>query len=185
MLFPHEPYNMPVNKILIMLSILHLLLPGAFSQSSEFEMKAVALEKLAIFIEWPKSDSENANHNFVIAILGQNPFGMTLEQVYKNHKIKDREVKIVYINDIEQLPECQMLFIPKVKKGTLVRILHHVKTLPVLTVSDTEGYARVGCHINFFNFDGKLRFEINQKAMKLDGFIVDYKLLRVAKIVHS
>jgi len=185
MIFSHANFKMPLNKILTILTILLLDLPGAFSQSSEFEMKAVALEKLALFIEWPKSVPENTTDNFVIAVLGQNLFGTTLEQVYKNHKIKEREVKIIYINDIDQLPECQMLFIPKLKKSALVKILDHVKTMPVLTVSDTEGYALAGCLINFFNFEGKLRFEINQKAMKLAGFTVDYKLLRVAKIVNS
>jgi hypothetical protein len=184
-LITHKNLRIQLNRILFISVILLLALPGAYSQSFEYEMKAVALEKFAIFIDWPEGTFESSKNDFVIAVLGKDPFGYILEQVYKNHKIKEREVKIVFINDIDQLPECQMLFIPKVKKNALLKILNHVKTLPVLTVSDTEGYALEGCFINFFNFDGKLRFEINQKAMKLAGFNVDYKLLRVAKIINS
>ncbi|MCX6272240.1 MAG: YfiR family protein [Bacteroidetes bacterium] len=148
-------------------------------------MKAVAFEKLSMFITWPAGNQKSdMSHEFVIAVYGQNPFGDMLEKVYENKKIKDKKVKIVYINNIKQLNECQILFIADVGKEELKKVLGYVKDKPVLTISDSEGYAEAGCFINYYIYESKLRFEINQKAMQDARFIIDYRLLRVSKIIN-
>lgn len=154
-----------------------------YTQTTEFELKAVALEKIALFIDWPGNNTAASTSPFVIAVLDDPEFGDVIRDVYRNHRIKERVVKVVNLSDISQLTECQMLYLPQMKKSILEKILDRVKKLPVLTVGDTDGYASAGCFINFFNLDGKLRFEINQKAMKSTGFNIDYRLLRVARIV--
>ena len=117
-------------------------------------------------------------------MLGQNPFGDILENIYKNKKIKDKKVKIVYVKKLQQLPECQILFISKTDSEKLQKILDDLKGKPILTISDTEGFAQAGCFINYYLNENKLRFEINQKAMQNAGFTIDYRLLRVSKILN-
>ncbi|NWJ52389.1 MAG: YfiR family protein [Bacteroidetes bacterium] len=156
-----------------------------FSQSAEYTMKAVAFEKLSLFISWQANVIKNdPSQEFVIAVLGQNPFGNILKDVYKDKKIKDKRVKIVYFKNIKQLPECQILFISKIDPVDLQKVLSYVKGRPILTISDTEGFAEAGCFINFYIYENKLRFEINQKGMQDAGFTIDYRLLRVSKILN-
>lgn len=154
-----------------------------YSQNTEFEIKAVALEKIALFIGWPGNATATPAGQFVIAVLDDPAFSETLREVYRNHKIKDHPVKVIDLNDVTQYADYQILYLPEMKKPQLLKILDRLKKLPVLTVGETDGYAGAGCYINFFILDGKLRFEINQKAMKSAGFDVDYKLLRVARVV--
>ena len=54
----------------------------------------------------------------------------------------------------------------------------------ILTVSDNEGFAEAGCFVNFYEFENKLRFELNQKGMEDAGFTIDYRLLKVSKIIN-
>ncbi len=156
-----------------------------FSQSAEYTMKAVAFEKLSLFITWPANTIKNdPSHEFVIAVLGQNPFGSILNDVYKDKKIKDKRVKIVNVKNIKQLTDCQILFIPKIGRAELQGDLNSIKGRPILIISDTDGFAEAGCFINFYLFENKLRFEINQKGMQDAGFTIDYRLLRVSKILN-
>ncbi len=156
-----------------------------YSQTPEYEVKAVAFEKLSLFIDWPPNTFNETNDQFVITVFGQSPFGNILERVYNGHKIKDKTVKIVYIKDIRDLPECQILFIPEIKKNELKDILDFINNKPILIIADKQGFAEAGCFISFYNYEDKLHFEINQKAMESAGFTIDYKLLRVSKIVNT
>ena len=58
------------------------------AQQEEYTMKAVAFEKISMFITWPDSVFNRNSNEFVITVLGQNPFGDILENVYKDKNIK-------------------------------------------------------------------------------------------------
>jgi hypothetical protein len=148
-------------------------------------MKAVAFEKISMFIGWPVVvDRNSVSSDFVITVLGQNIFGTTLEELYKDKKIKDRKVTVNYLTANQNPGKCDILFISKMKINDLKQVLTYLKGMPVLIVSDTEGFAEAGCFINMYEFENKLRFEINQKEMQDAGFKIDYRLLRVSTVLN-
>ncbi|HVN59317.1 MAG TPA: YfiR family protein [Bacteroidales bacterium] len=175
------------NLRIELLSVLLLFSSSlGYAQTPEAEVKAVAFQKLSLFIEWPAHALDTPGKDFIIGVIGKSPFGDILESVYESTLIKGRKVKIVYFKDVKQLTLCHMLFITSdVGKQELPRILDAVRGKPVLTIAESEGYAEEGCFINFFELSGKLRFEINQKAIESSGFVIDFKLLSVSKIVTS
>jgi len=181
----------PLQSIRLMLLTLFFLVipPVISSQPSEYMVKAVALEKLTLFIEWPEEQKTDTDQPFIITVLEPNPMREALKEVYKNHKIKGKTVKIKTIQDIRELDRitpCHVLFIPELSLAKLAKVLETTRKKPVLTIADVEGYASLGCDLNFyFNSEGKLRFEINQEAMKADGFTIDFKLLNLAKVVNT
>lgn len=175
-------YFSKVHMLLIFHLFTVILLNG---QQSEYVMKAVALEKIAIFVNWPEpSLTEKVSQEFVIAVFGKNPFGNILEETFRNKTIKDRKVTITYIQNLQRLTYCDILFIPEMRLSELQAVLNDLKGKPYLTISDTEGFAEAGCFVNFYTFENKLRFEINHKAMTDAGFAVDYRLLRVSKVLN-
>ena len=91
---------------------------------------------------------------------------------------------MLYTQKIQQLTYCQLLFISKTDSFELQKILNHVKGKPILIISDTEGFAEAGCQINFYEYENKLRFEINHKSLIDAGLSVDYRLLRVSKVLN-
>lgn len=170
--------------LLLFMSIL-LLNFKLFAQSNEYILKAVALEKIAMFITWPgETDKTIHSQDFVIAVLANKKFGNILEDIYRDKKIKDKPVSIIQITTIDELIQCDILFIPSIKTNELQHVLDGLKEKPILTISDTEGFAESGCFINFYEFENKLRFEINQKAMLNTGFSIDFRLLRVSKVIN-
>ena len=67
----------------------------------------------------------------------------------------------------------------------LQKILTAVKNEPILTVSDSEGFAEEGVYINLYYKKELLAFEINYKASQQAGLKISYLLRNVAKIVEK
>ncbi|MFC1852189.1 YfiR family protein, partial [candidate division CSSED10-310 bacterium] len=102
-----------VYSIMVIMIIL-LGYASVFSQVNEYMIKAVAIEQVSRFLEWPPdAETEPSPHFFIIALYGENPFGSILEEIYATRKIKERKVKIQYVSKPEDIENCQVLFIPR------------------------------------------------------------------------
>lgn len=179
------------NIILSCFLLLWLSL-GVVSQSIEDEyiMKSVFFEGFSRFVTWPKDSSiTDKTKPFIIGVIGDNPFGKILRNVYVEHKrkLKDKSVEIRYIpvSRLADIPSCHILFISSSCKNILSEILAVTRNKPILTIGDTEGYAEEGVLINFFIAEKKIRFEINESVFHEASLKVDSSLLRSAKIVRK
>ena len=176
---------MQIKKSILIIVALVCLNNSLFSQETAVMMKAVAFEKISMFINWPTVPiGSSVSSDFVITVLGQNIFETTLEDLYRDKKIKDKRVTINYLTANQNPGICDILFISKMKISDLKKVLTSIKGKPILIVSDTEGFAEAGCFINMYEFENKLRFEINQKSLQEAGFTVDTRLLRVSKVLN-
>lgn len=180
-----ESYLNKLNHIviLIILSAGTILPIKSNAQANEYLLKAGYIEKITHFIEWPKKQNKN-DSIFIIDVYGDDKFYYALGEIFNKVNVKNKKVKIRTITNIEELSESQLLFIPKIKTNDLSKVLNYVKGKPILTISDSEGFAEAGGFINFYEFENKLRFEINQRSMEEAGFTVDYRLLRIAKVLN-
>ncbi|MCP5104453.1 MAG: YfiR family protein [bacterium] len=191
-----------MNKLKIffvtMPAILFMLFPVLFGQKvedvGEYPTKAVFFEKLAKYITWPdESGILDTSQPFVISVIGENPFVAKkgkekpeewLRGVYEDKKIENKKVEIRYISDIEDIPGTHILFISKSEKKKLKEILAAATQHPVLTIADSDGFAKKGVHINFYLSKGRVNFEINETGIRSSGLKVSYHLLKIAKIVN-
>ncbi len=151
----------------------------------EHQLKAVFLYRFAHFITWPPSTFASSNAPFRICIWGEDPFGNQLDIAVANEKIKGRPIKVLRINDVEEMAPCQIVFASKSKRRYKAHIFTFVKNYPVLTVSDMKNFANRGGMIEFFNLGNKVRFIIAPKAVKKASLKVSARLLQIAKIAKS
>lgn len=159
---------------------------SAVAQQSEYTIKAVFLEHFTRFVEWPESfEITDTSYPFYVAVIGENPFGSILDQVYADQKIKNREVEIQYISTLDEISDCHILFISSSNKKILPEILSRTRDKPILTVSDTNGFAENGVLINFYLDGNKIKFEINERAVHESGLVMSYRLLSLARIVNQ
>jgi len=182
-----KSYKMNDTKKTWLLSLfLVLFLPGiALAQASEYNVKAVFLERFTRFIEWPEeSDVNDTSQPFILGVIGENSFGSKLEQIYSKQKIKDKKVEIRYISDINEIPGCNLLFISKSEKKALSKILSLTRERQILTIGDTKNFGERGVLINFYIVGNKIRFEINESEARNSGLFISYRLLNLAKIVN-
>lgn len=154
------------------------------AQDQEYTVKAIFLEKFLDYIDWPEeSGIADTSSPFVLAVIGDNPFGTLLDDLFAGQKIKNKKAEIRYLKTPEQINDCHLLFISRSMKNKLSSIMSQVKGKPILTVGDTPGFAESGVHINF-KIDGrKTRFELNAEAVKRTDFTIKYNLIRAATLV--
>ncbi len=152
----------------------------------EYSLKAVFLERFTRFIDWPEEKtSVDALKPFVIGVIGNPQFTDLLNNIYQDQKIQGKKVIVQNLSNIEEAKNAHLLFISGNTDGSLEDILKYAKNLPVLTVSDSDGFAERGVMINFFmSKKQKIRFEINEQAIKNSELRISYKLLSVAKLVE-
>jgi len=174
-----------LGEYLLILCIGLLMPISAIAQQSEYTIKAVFLEHFTRFIEWPESSGiADTSSAFVVEVIGENPFGSILEEIYAKQKIKNKRVEIRYISTPDEIDDCHILFISKSAKSILPEILSHTRNRPILTVSDTVGFAQKRVLINFYMAGDNIKFEINEKAVHESGLVMSYKLLNLARIVN-
>lgn len=152
----------------------------------EYSLKAVFIERFTRFIDWPADKLANNPLNpFVICIADNPPFFELLKDIYQTQQIQKRKVIVYNLDDVKTIKSCHLLYVSEQQNDGLSEILKQIEKQPVLTIADTSGYAHQGVMINFFmSRDNKIRFEINEHAIKDSGLYVSYKLLSVAKIVE-
>lgn len=178
-----------IKKACLLSLLLVLFRPGiTLAQSSEYQeytVKAQYLERFTHYTEWPEESAiSDTSQPFVLGVIGENPFGSILDDTYAKLKIRDKSVEIRYYSKPDEIEGCHLLFIGNINKKSLSEILVRTKVMPVLIVSDTKDFAKEGVHINLYLANNKVRFEINESAVKESGLQMSYKLLKLAKIVN-
>jgi len=154
--------------------------------SSEYEVKAAFLFNFAKFVEWPAKATDKDKAMVKLCLVGADPFDGALagfeNRLLGNKRFVSRRLKLE--SDAELLA-CDILFIARSEQDRLASLLQAVKDLPILTVGDGEGYARLGVMINFYLDQGKVRFEINPHAPRRAGLQLSAKLMQLGRPVEG
>jgi len=148
----------------------------------EYQVKAAFLYTITKFVEWSALSSSVSSQTLNIAILGQDPFGDNLD-VIKGKTVKGRSIAIRHVHQIEEIRDCDVVFISFSEKRRLTHILKQLQNLPVLTVADHEGFCEAGGMINLVNSKNRVVFEINVTAARRARLTISSQLLKLARIV--
>ena len=144
--------------------------------------KAVFIYNFIDYVKWPEAQKTGP---FVIAVIGESDIRATLEQIARKRKVGEREIVVRTQPAVgDSLPPCHILFVSSSLENKLKDIKEKIKGKHILTVSDTEGFARKGVAINFVLVDGKLKFEINLKALAHVDLNLSSQLLKLGILVE-
>ncbi len=149
----------------------------------EYQVKAAYLYNFAKFVEWPQSTFANSNDPIGICIVGQNPFGSTLEDMVKGKKIGDRAFAVWRLRDTQQVSKCQILFIGAADQKRIRAWLEALKGADILTVGETEDFTAAGGIIGF-RLDGtRVRMQVALETAEHTRLRISSMLLGLAEIV--
>ena len=151
----------------------------------EYQVKSVFLYNFTKFVTWPTNTDSTTNSPFVIGIVGEDPFGNTLEDAVRGELAQNQPIVIKRFRSGEAISKCQILFISRSEKDRLNDVLDQVKGQPVLTVADTPRAAEHGVMINLLLVQGSVKMEINQAMVEASRIVVSSKLLSLARIVNT
>lgn len=161
------------------------LASGENTTSREYQIKAAFLYNFAKFVEWPAHAFKEARPTMTLCVLGDDPFGTTLDQTVDGKTVAGKKMVVARFEGLQNLAACHLLFISSSERNRLAKTLDAVTGSNVLTIGDTERFAQQGVMINFYVEENKVRFEINQHAAELAGLKISSKLLNLATIVHG
>ena len=165
-------------KFLLLLSL--LFFSNLHAYESEDKLKAIIIGKVSKFISW----EENTQDEFVITVL-KDPFNGLLEKIYSKKKIKSKKVKIVYIDNINELKFTNILYIPNSESSNLHKILQKIKNKNILTVSDIRGFAEKKGTMQIYFASQKIKLKINLDTAKEDKLQIKSSLLRIATVIRE
>jgi hypothetical protein len=172
-----------VTAAALLLSCAILTPTTAWSAATPTQVEAVFLFNFSEFVEWPPQSFRDERSPLVIGVLGNDPFGATLDEVVRGESVNGRALAVRRFRRIEEVSDCHILFISHSERERLAQILQQLKGRSVLTVSDMDEFARLGGMIRFVLVENKIRLRINVEAARSAGLTISSKLLRPAQIV--
>ncbi len=143
------------------------------AQQPKDKVYAVFLLNFARFIEWPKDASTD---EFVIGVLDDPPLASELKNVAKLRTIGNQKIRVKEYQAISQVDFCHILFVPEHESAQVPTIIGMFPYSAMLVVTEKEGLAKAGSNINFLVMNGKIKFELNLRAMRGRGLKVSAEL---------
>jgi hypothetical protein len=151
--------------------------------SSEYQVKAAFLFHFAQFVDWPAEAFKGADSPLTYCTLGEDPFHGALDATLNGKTVGARAFRVRHFKQVQELQECQVLFVGAGEKKAVLSALDVAKRGPVLTVGEAEHFVQDGGMIEFFLEDNKVRFNINLDAAERAKLKISARLLALAKTV--
>lgn len=147
-------------------------IPSALGQVDVAQLRATFISKFIGFTQWPNEASKTS---FKVLIYDTDQNNIT--GIVKAFEAAQLKIQILS-NKSNESPDI-VIFVT----GTIHERKQIATQYPkALLVSHNEGALRDQFHINFFEQDTRLRFEINIQAAKARGFEFSSQMLKLAKI---
>jgi hypothetical protein len=146
---------------------------------SDTTVKAVYLFNFAKFTEWPSRGSIGP---LTLCVVGDPRVARELSETTRGQRIGDRPLVVAEIKTDGPVQSCHVLFISQTEVRKAKDVLDILKRLPILTVSDNEGFAREDGIIEFFIDSERMRFAVNTAAVDRAGVRLSSRLLGLARI---
>ena len=163
-------------------------LPGEAQSLANHRTEAEDLRRFAEFVEWPSSADAGrgtANTSINFCVLGQDPFGNSLDASILGHPIGERRTTVVRAKRLEDFGECDVLFVSSSEAKRQSKILTRLNRSAVLTVGETTDFAAGGGIIQFVPEGDRVSFLSNVDAAGRAGLKIRADLLALAKVIHD
>jgi hypothetical protein len=131
-------------------------------------------------IQWPGNSSDK----FVIGVFEYPPLVTELNAISAAIKIGTKKVEIQELNTLDEISQCNILFIPAYKAKSLNGVLNKVGTNPTLIITNKIDLAKKGSGVNFLLVDGKLKYEINCKSIENRGMKISASIKSMGIVVN-
>jgi hypothetical protein len=187
-----------------LLAVLLCLLPAGLAAQGEREAeqrdpgpdrarvarrKALFIEQFTRLVGWPRASLPQEGP-FILCTLGSSDTADELANIASFVKFKQRPCEVRALSTPAQIDGCHLLYLAASAAPVLPQALAAVADRPVLTVSDTAGFAGKGVEFNLFEEARStpqpgvyVGFELNVAAIKRSVLAFDPRLLTAGRRV--
>ena len=179
-----------LRRIVLIVAMLFVGLLGNVASAeppTEHDVKVAYLYHFTKFVSWPEGAMPAGQDAFVIGVLGQNPFGPSLDKLAARKLAQKRRIVVRYFDTLADYKPCQILFVSGMATPELhAAIIRQTRSQPVLVVGESAGYSESGATANFvLTEDGAIKIEINIDAMNRRRMQANALLLKLATVVRD
>jgi len=155
-------------------------------EGAEYLVKALAIGHFVTrYVKWPETAHKSKDSEFVVAVLGKDPFGKSLQEVLKGKKVGDHPIKVVSYASVDELEDCHLLFVPASSEKRLPKVLEFFKGKPTLLVCESIAPVRDGAHIAITIEKSKPKLTIHPAEAKRAKLELSSELLKLADIIED
>jgi len=165
-----------ILTILLSMTGIKLMSAQNKAEVEEYVLKAKFLYAFINYVNWGTTSNIA---QVKVAVIGESPITKSLNTINKSKNIIIWEQK-----DLNNLNNCNIIFVPSNCPYELNEILDKFSNRPTLVITEKTGYAKKGSHINFVVVQNKLRFEVNIHTLKETNLKVSSALLQHAIIIR-
>lgn len=153
----------------------------ALAQShDERVVRAAYVYNLLQYIDWPDQKSD-----LVIGFEGDPAIGDVLQALLNGRTSNARRIRVVMFPAPEELRNCSILYLSDGSTREGRQALDNLQGKTVLTIGETDPFARAGGMVALVNTGDHIGIEVNLDAIQHAGIRISSRVLNLATIVHS
>jgi len=156
--------------------------PAKPSQLEEYQAKALLVYNIAKFVLWPEVAFDTHRSDFVIDIVGGNPFGGAFYFIH-DKTIQGRMVEVFNDAVLSDEHACQVLYTDTMDPTSLARELKVLQKNHVLVITSNPALFEVGAMVLLSVEDDRLTFRVNLNSAHAADLEISGNLLRHAEEV--
>lgn len=149
-------------------------------QAPEHKVKAAFLYNFAKLVEWPTNVFASDTTPVLLGVLGKDPFDQALDEIVAGRTVQNRPVRVVRFTSVEQITNCQVLYISESERRKLDSIFDALRGRPILTVGDMKGFESRGM-ITLVKSNASINLRINLEATRQARLQLSSRLIRLDK----
>jgi uncharacterized protein DUF4154 len=149
----------------------------------EYRTKASYISKFPRFVDWPADTINSPRTSFLICVIGDYPFGISLSQLVLGKTFRNHRYEVRWVHNPTESRSCQILFVSKSEQKRYRLLLDMVSGQTVLTVGETPEFLDAGGMIAFSMPADTLQFDVNLAAASKAHLKMSSQLLTLARRV--
>lgn len=185
-------HNISRSLSSLLLVAMLLCLPfSAIGQNSdlvprEYKVKAVFLHRFLQYTTWPSTPYLDSLDNYVIGVLGPNPFGDSFKSVVGRKPKRDdnKTLEVKFFNSVADISACHILYISSEDASLIRKATNKMVGSGTFIVGESESVLKNCGVAQFFIRNNHVKFMINLNAVKQEELKIDSEVLELAEIVR-
>lgn len=163
---------------------LAIVLPPVVTSAQDVSgpnLTAAYIHQFAQFTEWP-TDALSQAGPLTMCVVGDTAVRDALERTVRGVTVGKRAVVVAFGQPDKPLPQCHALYVSAVSPAQAARLVSGLREVPVLTISDIEGFNGMGGIAElFYQGAGQLRFSIALDSVTRSRLQLSSRLLQLAR----
>lgn len=155
-------------------------LPARAQLQEERAVKVAFVFNLTKYVEWPASTQK-----FVIGIVGDGPMAEPLATQLAGKISESRPLVVIQDPSDIQLNRCNILYVALSSPNKVRATLDRVRDKAILTISDSDFFARDGGMIGLVKTGDQVQIQVNLEVAQVAGLRISSRLLNLSTIVHG